>query len=301
MKQYLVGYISLALAASMWGGSYVVSKYIMDSIPPITLVWFRYVIALAILAVFVLLKERHKLRSYKWTKVSIRYVFLIGFIGYFLSIILQFIGTNLADAHTGSLITSATPAFMTIFAFWVLKETLTMRKIVALIMALCGLFIVVGTGHSGQSYMVGGMILIGAAATWALMSIYARLAAEYISVLVITTCAIFIALLCTTPFMLYEITQNNVEINIQGLWSILYLGIIATALAFFLWNKGLELVEASVGSLFFFFQPLVGVIMGGIFLGEQLTIQFAIGAICIICAVIITIIVPKSSRVLNIT
>ena len=295
MKQHLVGYISLALAASMWGGSYVVSKYIMDSIPPITLVWLRYVIALAVLAVFVLLKERHKWRSYQWTKTSIRYIFLIGFIGYFLSIILQFIGTNLADAHTGSLITSATPAFMTILAFWMLKETLTIRKIVALVLALCGIVIVVGVGHTGQSYIVGGIILVGAAATWALMSIYAKLAAEYVSVLVLTTCAIFIAFIFTTPFMLWELTQSTVTMSTQGVASVLYLGIIATAVAFFLWNKGLELVEASVGSLFFFFQPLVGAILGWMFLKEQLSMQFFIGAICIMCAVALTIIEPKSS------
>ncbi|WP_207638333.1 EamA family transporter [Desulfoscipio gibsoniae] len=48
----------------------------------------------------------------------------IGFIGYFVSISFQFIGTKLSDAHTGALITSATPAFIVFFGRFVLKETL---------------------------------------------------------------------------------------------------------------------------------------------------------------------------------
>lgn len=45
MKKSIIGAICLSLAASMWGGMYVVSKYVLDFIPPFTLVWLRYMIA----------------------------------------------------------------------------------------------------------------------------------------------------------------------------------------------------------------------------------------------------------------
>lgn len=117
MKNRLLGAICLSLAASIWGGMYVVSKYVLDFIPPITLVWLRYIIAFVLL--FAILKiVQFKTKSGGAKKGSRDWLLLawIGFIGYFVSITCQFIGTKLSDAHTGALITSATPAFMIVFA-----------------------------------------------------------------------------------------------------------------------------------------------------------------------------------------
>ena len=49
MRKRLIGSICLFLAASIWGGMYVVSKYILQFVSPVTLVWIRYVIAFAVL------------------------------------------------------------------------------------------------------------------------------------------------------------------------------------------------------------------------------------------------------------
>ncbi len=71
-------------------------------------------------------------------------IIYIGVVGYVLSISLQFVGTKWSDAHTASLITSATPAFIVIFARWMLHETMTMRKLSALLLATAGVVVVVG-------------------------------------------------------------------------------------------------------------------------------------------------------------
>jgi len=63
---------------------------------------------------------------------------------------------------------------------------------------------------------------------------------------------------------------------------ILYLGIVSTAGAFYLWNKGLQMVDAATGGLYFFFQPLVGTLLGWFFLGEHVGVTFWIGALLII-------------------
>lgn len=70
---------------------------------------------------------------------------------------------------------------------------------------------------------------------------------------------------------------------------ILYIGTISTAGAFYFWNKGLQLVEAGSGGLYFFFQPLVGTLFGWIFLGEQVGLSFWIGAGLIVAGVLLVI------------
>jgi drug/metabolite transporter (DMT)-like permease len=285
-KQQLLGALCLSLAASMWGGMYVVSKYVLDYIPPLTLVWLRYIIAFVFL--FAILKMV-QFKNKQYESIKKRDWFLIawiGFIGYFVSIALQFIGTNLSDAHTGSLITSATPAFIVIFAWFVLKEELTVRKVSAMVLATVGVVIVIGLDTNVGSNFIGSVILVGAAITWALLSVYVKLASNRLSSLTITTYAVLFALIFTTPAMLWELGSNDVYYqDLLIILGVIYLGVVSTAGAFFLWNKGMELMDAGIGSLFFFFQPIVGSFLGWALLKEELGVNFFVGGIFIVLGV----------------
>jgi drug/metabolite transporter (DMT)-like permease len=284
----------LSLAASIWGGMYVVSKYVLAFIPPMTLVWFRYVIAFAVLyAILKIAKPKTETRD-KITQKDLLLLGWIGFIGYFVSISFQFLGTKLADAHTGALITSATPAFIVIFARFILQEELNARKIFSVLLATIGVVVVVGWDTKLETYFWGSIILVGASITWALLSVYVKVASRKHSSLIITTYAIFFALLFTTPFMWWEMQTDEIRLNhIFIILGILYLGIVATAGAFFLWNKGMEMMDAGIGSLFFFFQPIVGSFLGWFILGEQLEVNFFIGGALILIAVFIVTIRKK--------
>ncbi|ARX67166.1 MULTISPECIES: DMT family transporter [Bacillus] len=289
MKQTILGAIYLSLAASIWGGMYVVSKYVLDFIPPLTLVWLRFIIAFVVLYGILKLAEKKQKKKVTIRKKDWLLFAWIGFIGYFISITCQFIGTKLSDAHTGSLVTSATPAFMVIFAALILKEKLTARRLLSTIIATIGVIIVIGWDIEIGSYFIGTIILVGAAITWALLSIHVKIASIQFSSLVITTYAIFFSLFFITPFMIWELQAASIgTVNTYVILGVLYLGIVSTAGAFFLWNKGLELMDASIGSLFFFFQPIVGSLLGWLLLNETLNSNFFIGGILIICSVFIT-------------
>lgn len=142
MKKSWAGAVCLSLAAGIWGRMYVVSKYVLEYIPPFTLVWLRFIIALAVL--FTLLKHSQKGIKPKYTKQDYLLFAWIGFIGYFVSILCQFIGTKLSDAHTGALLTSATPAFVVLFAGVILKEKITPRKLISVLLATIGVITVIG-------------------------------------------------------------------------------------------------------------------------------------------------------------
>lgn len=281
------GYCALALAASIWGGMYVVSKYALDFIPPFTLLWLRYITGFCIL--FPLAARQQKIPL---TRADQRVFLLIGFVGYFISVGLQFIGTRLSSAHNGAIITSASPAFILLFAWLMLGERLTRRKLFSVLLATVGVMIVVGWDSSatgGNLALLGNLALIGAAVTWALLSVMARKFSAQLSPLVITTGAVFWAAIMTTPVMFLEWRFLPVSgLGNPLLWgAVLYLGVVATAGAFYLWNKGLSLVEAGTGSVFFFLQPVVGALLGWLMLGEQLTLSFFIGGTVILMAVLV--------------
>lgn len=285
-KKY-IGPAYLAVAASIWGGMYVVSKIVLNIVPPLELVWLRYLVASAALILVGLATGQ----SWKVRRHDVPLIVSIGLIGYFLSIWAQFVGTKLSSAQMGAVITSATPAFMVVFAYMMLKEKITARKILSVCLATIGVLFIVGIGDVDNSLQLGGLALVVAALAWALMSVLVKRVPSDYSQLVVTTYAILSATIAITPFAITQFSQDKLHLLLQPtvILGVLYIGVAATAGAFLFWNKGLQMIDASRGGIYFFFQPLVGTFLGWLFLGEQVGLGFFIGALLIFAGVLLVI------------
>ncbi|MEC3607252.1 DMT family transporter [Bacillus glycinifermentans] len=287
MKNTLLGSIYLALAAGIWGGMYVVVKVVVAVIPPLELVWMRYAVAIIALLIIGFVKKL----SWRIRRHDILLIITIGIIGNTISIVTQEIGTSLSSAQMGAIITSSTPAFMVIFARLLLKERLNLQKGISVALATIGVLLIVGNGQIDMSNQLGGLSLLIAALTWALMSVLLKRVPSDYSPIVVTTYSILVAIIILTPFVWVNADEIHFsQLTHPTIWGgLLYLGIISTACAFILWNRGLQLLNASSGGLFFFFQPLVGTLLGWILLGESLGGTFWIGSILILIGVLLVI------------
>lgn len=287
MKNTLLGSIYLALAAGIWGGMYVVVKVVVAVIPPLELVWMRYAVAIIALLIIGFVKKL----SWRIRRHDILLIITIGIIGNTISIVTQEIGTSLSSAQMGAIITSSTPAFMAIFARLLLKERLNLQKGISVALATIGVLLIVGNGQIDMSNQLGGLSLLIAALTWALMSVLLKRVPSDYSPIVVTTYSILVAIIILTPFVWVNADEIHFsQLTHPTIWGgLLYLGIISTACAFILWNRGLQMLNASSGGLFFFFQPLVGTLLGWILLGESLGGTFWIGSILILIGVLLVI------------
>lgn len=279
----LLGSCSLFIAAGCWGGTYVASKYALGYVGPFTLVFARYALASLVFVPLLLLRG-----SDPRVRGSLRLVSLTSFIGLGLSSWAQFFGTALSTAHAGALITSSAPAFMVIFAAFVLGERVTSQKIIALVVASVGVVTVVGPGDmgAGPGAVFGDVLLVIAGITWALYSVLIRKLTQYIANVTVTGYVTVVGALLGLPLGVPDLVRTGVP-SMAVLLSILYIGFISTALAYYLWNKGLELMEAGSASIFFFAQPLTGTFFAWLLLGEKLNLGFFIGGTMILVGVAI--------------
>ena len=287
MKTKLIGALLLSLAASIWGAMYVVVKVVVEVVPPFELVWMRYIVAVIALGLIgIWTKQNWKIAKKHWL-----IIFAIGLIGNTISIVTQEMGTMLSSAQMGAIITSTTPAFMVLFARFILKETMSLKKWLSILLATIGVAIIVGNGKIDLSQQLGGLYLLIAALTWALMSVLVKKVPHHYSQIVVTAYTSSLAVVLLTPFVLPKLYnldwQAIFDPTIVG--GILYLGVISTACGFLLWNKGLQLMNASSGGLFFFLQPIVGTFLGWLLLGETIGALFWIGTFCIFVGVFIVI------------
>ncbi len=287
MRNLVIGAIFLSLAASIWGAMYVVVKVVVEVVPPLELVWMRYLIAVIALGIIgIMMRQSWKIAKKDWL-----IIFLVGLIGNTISIVTQEMGTMLSTAQMGAIITATTPAFMVVFARLILKESITLKKCLSIALATIGVGIIVGNGQIDVTQQLGGHYLLLAALTWALMSVLVKKIPSHYSQIVVTTYTSMIAVMLLTPFVLPRLKNLDLASVLQPTISggLLYLGIISTAGGFLLWNKGLQLMNASSGGLFFFFQPIVRTFLGWLLLGETIGLSFWIGSLLIFSGVFIVI------------
>jgi drug/metabolite transporter (DMT)-like permease len=275
----LIGLLCGLGAASIWGGMYVVSKVVLEIIPPFALVTTRLLLGMLTLAIVLLMRGFPKIPRKQFLQVV-----GVGFVGYGVSLSLQFLGTKMSTAANGSLVTSATPAFVLIFAALLLRERITPLRLTALALATLGVIAVIDprSAQLNPELFLGNLALIGAAITWALYSVLVRKTTQDVDVLLFSLVAFLGGLPVTLPAGAWELRTLGVgEITLGVVGGILFLGVISTALAMVLWNTAFALVDASLASLTFFAQPVVGTLLGWLFLGEQITPLFLFGGFLI--------------------
>ena len=271
---------ALASAAALWGLMYVVSRVALQTVPALPLVVMRVVISLVCLAPFAL-----RQRFWRITPRQLGWLALIGLTGYTCSLSLQFIGTALTSASLGSLITSAAPAFIVLFAA-LGGERPTLRAGVALLLALAGVALIVGADAPLGGSLLGILALVGAAVSWALYTVLGRRLARELPLLTTLFWGLLIGGLAVVPLAAPQWPSlSQMARYSPTLWlEILYLGVVAMALAFYLWNYGFAHLPSDTGAVFGLFQPLVGVALGVALLGERMTPLGLVGALGIVAA-----------------
>ncbi|MFA9489642.1 MAG: DMT family transporter [Anaerolineales bacterium] len=270
------GIIAGLAAASIWGGMYVVSKVVLEVIPPFTLLNIRLLLGIISLGSIILLKK-----GFRATRKQVGVILLVGIIGFGISLGFQFTGTKLSSAANAALVTSASPVFILLFGALILHERVTSVRLFALLLASVGVLIVVDPRAAlyGGKAAIGNVLLLAAALTWGLYSVLIKKSSKDLNIIEVSTFAFIGGWFFSLPIMFSEIKSENIgTLTLPIILGVLYLGIIATALAMYLWNKSLDILEAGLVSLLFFAQPVVGVALGTLILDEVLNTGFWVGA-----------------------
>ena len=263
------------LAAALWGGMYVVSRLTFDSIPPITLGLLRLLIGVAVLGL--VLRRLPLLRDRR----------LAG-LGALLAatLMLQFWGTDLAGAAAGSLLTLLTPVFVAVMAPLFLLERTRGRQWAGIAIALVGAVVVSG-GGTGAS-LLGDLLLVGASLTWAAYTVLGAPLVRKLGALEITTGASLWALPMMIPGTLLELAGGaHLAFTAAGLLGALYLGVFATALAWWAWYRGVERLPAVTTAVFFLAQPVVGIALSIPIFHFPLTLGFAAGSLLVVLGMLL--------------
>ncbi len=282
-SKFQPGVLALIGCVTIWGSTFVITKFLMNSIGPFMVIGLRLVISLIVITPIALK------RGFQWKMLIQKDYLLFGLTGVTLYFGLANTGLNQTTAANAALIQAANPAAVALLSAIILKETITLQRGFGIALSIIGVLLVSGIPTAGgESYLFGNLLMIGSVIAWAVYTIQSRKIPTSVDALVSTTASFFTGLFWLMPFILWEYTRLGAPIITPVSWvSLVYLGTVASALAYFLWNFALNSVEASLAAPFINLIPIIGLVLS-ILAGETVTFFQILGGLIAILGVLVT-------------
>lgn len=272
---------ALCLIYLIWGMNWVVMKTANTFFPPITFVAYRFLFgALVLLSVwFWLHLPLPKKKYWPW-------IFLTGILQMGLNNIAAQTSMLTLGAGMVSVLNYSMPVFAAVMAHFLLGERLSWRKGVGIVLAIAGMAVLMDV-HAGGDVTA---ICIGllSAVFWGLASIFVKLKLSDVNPISLTTWQMVCASLSLLAYTAI-VPQGEVVWNTESVLCLIYNGVLASALAFFLWSWILQHIEVSKASVAVLAVPVVGVVGGILCLGEPMTLHIFFGMIMIMAGIYIVV------------
>lgn len=264
------------LVTFLWSTSFILIKWGVKDIPPITFAGLRYSIAFISLLPF-LLSQKNKIVVKSLTGNDWKGLLLLGIFFYALTQGTQFIGLTKLPAVTVSLWLNFTPLLVAVMAIFFVKELPSISQWIGVVIFLCGIMIyfLPITLDSGQ---VLGIIVVtvGVIANASSSVLGRKINREgRITPIIVTSLSMGIGsmILLITGFT----TENFSGLSVENGLYLMWLAIINTAFAFTLWNYSLKILTAIESSIINGTMLIQITILAWIFLGEEISTKEIIG------------------------
>jgi drug/metabolite transporter (DMT)-like permease len=280
-RAFAVG--SLLAAAFIWGSAAVATKTALEYWPPMTLAVVRWSIALAILAG---LMRRTGGRPARGPGIAV-----LGLTGLLLFYVFYSWGLRHTSAASGTLIGGGTPVIVAIISALALGEHVSGRRGLGILASLAGVAAIgVASGGTGDSTLLGNLLILGSSASWAIYTVLSRRIGAGGNALETLVGTAIYGLVFMVPLAIGEIIISGLgPIGTRDLLVMLYLSLGPSAAAYLLWGYGLTQIEASQAAVYGNLMPLVGVVLAALLLDERITwVVFAGGAAIVMGAWIAT-------------
>jgi drug/metabolite transporter (DMT)-like permease len=263
------GYVLITVASILWGTLGILAKLSFEhGVLPETLIALRLVISFATLSVVLALFSKD---SFKVKKTDALLFLIFGVFATALQRISYFYAVDLTTATVAAILFYTYPVFVTISASFFLKEKITSRELLAIILAISGAALVV-RAYDASSLKVNLVGIIFGLLSSLLFTLYFMITKKLRNRYASWTLTLYgdgIGLLTLTPVISLSIPQI-MNFPLQ-LWLLIFtIAWIPSLLAYLLYSYALKYVKASKGSILSVIEPLSAALFSTIFIGESL-------------------------------
>ena len=293
MSNSLKAAIFLCFASLFWSGNFVVGRLasVESLVSPLSLGFYRWVIAFTILTPFCLSKA---LKEFSFLKKQPGTVFLIILTGPTLFNTLVYVGLTSTTVINALLIISTTPMLIILFNRFIYSTETNFYQMLGILISLIGVSYVIVKGNYQNifqsDFYTGDLFILLAVTSWALYSIFLKKNETGVSGFSFLYISFGLTVILLFPVYLYDVLYlgNFLQVNKQSLLVVGYTGIFPSIFSYICWNTGVALIGANRSGPFLHLMPIFGGILAFLIFKETLHIYHYAGIVSVIVGIIIT-------------
>jgi drug/metabolite transporter (DMT)-like permease len=263
------------------GTASVTTRYLVTVLDPVEIAFMRYLFGgFAMLPLFFLF------RTSRLTKILLLKIAGLGALFFALFPFMFSWGFVHTSAARGSLVLATMPIWTMLISKAIGHESVNKSSLIAIGLTLLGLTVALSDKLmliSGDGVLFKGeIIMLFTAIIGAIYAIFARQVLQEVPASTMTPLAMLTGCLCLLPFSLANgIDEHVMALTMTQIGLMVYLGIFAGGLAFFLLNWVLNKSTATFTTIFVTLNPITAIILGYLFLGEAIELNFVIGVVIV--------------------
>ena len=278
-------YIMLVCATLFWAGNFMIGKLaFLTNIPPMSLVFYRWLLVWLILLPFTL-KEILKYKNVILGNLPLLFFLALTSVGLFNSF------TYLSLVHTqvinASLFNTAIPAIIILLCFIFKIEKTNKFQIFGLILAVFGILSIITKLDLNVllslNFNKGDLIMIGGVISWGLYSAFLKKKKFNLPLLTLVHVLCTFGLIFIFPQFFYEFSQEQfITFDINLFYILIFLALFPSIGSYYCWAGAVSIIGANRAGIFLSLTPLFSTIMAITFFNELFQFFHLIGAILII-------------------
>jgi len=248
-------HLALLTLNVIYAASYGISKEIMeDHLPPFATILFRVGGATILFWTLLIFTKKEKVARSDYSLLA-----LTGFFGVAANMLMFFEGLNHTTSINASIIMVGTPIIVLILSRILLKERLSIQKIIGVSIGLTGatLLITSKSSSAGEATMYGNFLIFLNAASYGLYLVIVKPLMKKYHPLTIIRWSFTFGLLFVLPFGLSQFGDINWVMDSHDYWSIAFIIFAMTFLTYLLTIYSLGKVSPTVVSAYIYLQPIL--------------------------------------------
>lgn len=284
-----LAYLALFANIALWGFALPIVKLgNLHGLDPQFFLFLRHAIAFVLSLPIILLFYRRQFRA-ALNQSSLGKIFLIEFVGIFVSLTLLYQGLNRTSAIEANLIGIVYPVFIVIGGIIFLKEREHRNEFLGLLVILLGTIVITLQTNSHSGHLLGNALIFTHTITTAAYYLLAKKYYHNLNKWVITHLSFFFSTLTFLVYNIFFAPQSfsnfslvfDLSTSIYPLLAILYMAIPGSILALTFYLFAQDHIEASEAAVFNYLQPLFSLPAAFILLGESISMRDFLG-LCVI-------------------
>lgn len=262
-----VGLLLALVATVVWSGSFVASRALHDSVPPVQAAFWRWIVAILAVAPFAV---RETWRQRALIRRHLGFVTLAALLGVTVyNTLVNQAGLTTSAGNMG-MIMAASPVLMAVYER-LGGARLGARRVTGMLIACVGVLLLVGEGALPARLTAGDLWMLAAAVSFASYSaLLKRRPAELGGLAFLFTTFVLGALMLLPAYGVSLAVQGGFEPTVGTVGPLVYVGVLSSAVAFFAWNKAIALIGAARAGVVYYLQPVCVALLSYALLGEEL-------------------------------